>query len=266
MSTILKALEKVEEERRSEEPGASPALEPGPSESDGSGEPDAASLATPGEPFDPRAPRRRRSAIALGAGLAVLLALGWVWQTLSERSDTPRSTLAATKPEAARRTTRPSAAPGPRPVAVTKPASPPRAEVERALPSDPVAKAAPAVVPPEPVARAVPEARSPVSPPPAAPAPREARPAAPSRPVIAEPRRAPRQVAVVPPPPEVSVLRTVWHPTPGRRSARVEVEGHGDVLELREGDAVGVLVVAEIQPSGVVFLHGGARLRRAVGR
>ncbi|MDP6540739.1 MAG: hypothetical protein QF410_14445, partial [Planctomycetota bacterium] len=156
MSTILKALEKVEEERRSEEPGASPALEPGPSESDGSGEPDAASLATPGEPFDPRAPRRRRSAIALGAGLAVLLALGWVWQTLSERSDTPRSTLAATKPEAARRTTRPSAAPGPRPVAVTKPASPPRAEVERALPSDPVAKAAPAVVPPEPVAKAAP--------------------------------------------------------------------------------------------------------------
>ena len=30
--------------------------------------------------------------------------------------------------------------------------------------------------------------------------------------------------------------------------------------------AVGTLVVSEIQPSGVVFLHGGARLRRRVGQ
>ncbi len=60
--------------------------------------------------------------------------------------------------------------------------------------------------------------------------------------------------------------RTTWHPTPERRAARVVVEGFADPLELREGDAVGVLVVSEIQPSGVVFLHGGTKLRRKVGR
>jgi len=64
----------------------------------------------------------------------------------------------------------------------------------------------------------------------------------------------------------VNVERTVWHPSPERRSARVVVEGFPEPLELKEGDAVGVLVVAEIQPSAVVFLHGGARLRRPVGR
>ena len=59
--------------------------------------------------------------------------------------------------------------------------------------------------------------------------------------------------------------KTVWHPTPARRVARIEVEGREGLLELREGDAVGTLVVSEIQPSGVVFLHGGEKLRRKVG-
>jgi hypothetical protein len=57
----------------------------------------------------------------------------------------------------------------------------------------------------------------------------------------------------------------VWHPKPERRTVRVQVEGHKQALELKEGDAVGTLVVAEIQPSGVVFLHGGTRLRHKVG-
>jgi hypothetical protein len=47
--------------------------------------------------------------------------------------------------------------------------------------------------------------------------------------------------------------------------ARIEVEGSKGTLELHEGDAVGTLVVAEIQPSGVVFLHGGEKLHRKVG-
>jgi hypothetical protein len=63
----------------------------------------------------------------------------------------------------------------------------------------------------------------------------------------------------------VTVKKTVWHPVPERRVARIEVEGRKGLLELHEGDAVGTLVVAEIQPSGVVFLHGGERLHRKVG-
>ncbi|MCP3986066.1 MAG: hypothetical protein GY723_16915 [bacterium] len=62
------------------------------------------------------------------------------------------------------------------------------------------------------------------------------------------------------------VAGTVWHPDPDRRRASVEVQGFSEPLDLKEGDAVGVLVVAEIQPSAVVFLHGSRRLRRSVGR
>jgi len=61
------------------------------------------------------------------------------------------------------------------------------------------------------------------------------------------------------------VESTRWHPASEKRSARVRVQGRKDPLELREGDAVGVLVVSEIQPSGVVFLYGGREIRRGVG-
>ena len=61
------------------------------------------------------------------------------------------------------------------------------------------------------------------------------------------------------------VAGTSWHPRAERRTARVELEGRAEPLELREGDAVGSLVVREIQPSGVVFLFGDVELRRRVG-
>jgi hypothetical protein len=99
------------------------------------------------------------------------------------------------------------------------------------------------------------------APPPATPAdqppPRVAEPPKPKAP-------APARVAALRPP-KVTVKKTVWHPVPERRVARIEVEGRKGLLELHEGDAVGTLVVAEIQPSGVVFLHGGERLHRKVG-
>ncbi|MDH3212944.1 MAG: hypothetical protein OEM05_10710 [Myxococcales bacterium] len=65
--------------------------------------------------------------------------------------------------------------------------------------------------------------------------------------------------------PSVVVVRTVWHPTAERRMAEVEVEGRPAPLLLHEGDAVGPLVVSEIEPSGVVFLHDEVELRRRVG-
>jgi hypothetical protein len=65
--------------------------------------------------------------------------------------------------------------------------------------------------------------------------------------------------------PNVLVVRTVWHPTAERRIAEIEVEGRPELLLLHEGDAVGPLVVSEIEPSGVVFLHDKVELRRRIG-
>jgi hypothetical protein len=65
--------------------------------------------------------------------------------------------------------------------------------------------------------------------------------------------------------PGVHVERTVWHPVSDRRVAVVALDGASGPREIREGDAVGSLVVSEIEPSGVVFLHQGVELRRRVG-
>jgi hypothetical protein len=61
------------------------------------------------------------------------------------------------------------------------------------------------------------------------------------------------------------VLRTAWHPTPDRRSAKIRVEATEEVLTLREGDAVGGMVVKEISPSAVVFTAGDVEIRRRIG-
>mgnify|MGYP007071976488 FL=1 len=65
--------------------------------------------------------------------------------------------------------------------------------------------------------------------------------------------------------PDLSVLRTAWHPQPERRSARIQLAKSEDVMTLREGDAVGSLVVKEITPSSVLFAAGDVELRRRVG-
>jgi hypothetical protein len=65
--------------------------------------------------------------------------------------------------------------------------------------------------------------------------------------------------------PSLVVERTLWHPSAGRRLAVLEVEGRAGPVELREGDAVGDLVVLQIDPGGVVFLHRGVEIRRRVG-
>ncbi|NNL87294.1 MAG: hypothetical protein HKP27_16655 [Myxococcales bacterium] len=75
----------------------------------------------------------------------------------------------------------------------------------------------------------------------------------------------PETAVVIPPPPDVAVLKTAWHPDAARRSARIEVQGFPEALNLREGDAVGTLVVVSIEPSAVVFLHGGREVRHGVG-
>jgi hypothetical protein len=66
--------------------------------------------------------------------------------------------------------------------------------------------------------------------------------------------------------PALVVTRTVWHPDPARRRALVQVEGRAEPLELRHGDAVGALVVANIEPSGVIFRMGDVEVRRKIGQ
>jgi hypothetical protein len=65
--------------------------------------------------------------------------------------------------------------------------------------------------------------------------------------------------------PEVWVERTLWHPNAEKRSALVRVGADGEVRELHEGDALDGVVVKEIRPSGVLFVHDGAEFKRGVG-
>jgi hypothetical protein len=64
----------------------------------------------------------------------------------------------------------------------------------------------------------------------------------------------------------VHVERTQWHPSPERRVAWVEVEGMTALREVREGERVGPYVVREIEPAAVLFAEGSVELRREVGR
>ena len=75
-----------------------------------------------------------------------------------------------------------------------------------------------------------------------------------------------RAAASAPPmAPGIRVEQTFWHPRPDRRVAVLALPGHEQPLRVREGDAVGALVVSEIEPSGVVFTQQGQRVRRALG-
>lgn len=81
---------------------------------------------------------------------------------------------------------------------------------------------------------------------------------------LAESTAAAEPVSVIPPRPEIWVERTQWHPTPEKRLAVVRF-GTSEPRELREGDAVDGVVVKEIKPSGVIFLRGGDEWKRGVG-
>ena len=66
--------------------------------------------------------------------------------------------------------------------------------------------------------------------------------------------------------PDVSVVRTSWHPDASRRSTRIRLEDTRELVTLRQGDAVGGLVVQEISPSAVIFAAGEIEIRRRVGQ
>jgi hypothetical protein len=132
------------------------------------------------------------------------------------------------------------------------------------VPEPPVAVAPPAP-PTEPVAPPAPSRSS--EPAAVRSEPRPPPPPQPAAPVAKPPPVAAKRVLAPPPPsaPEVQVERTSWHPKPERRVAWVRLEGSVAAREVHEGDALGTLVVKEIRPSAVVFLHGTAELQRRVG-
>jgi hypothetical protein len=289
MSSILKALQRLQSDRSGAgSPDPQPALR------------DDLALEVTGKPADRKPPASRlprpRALLAAAGALALLVAAGTIGWWLTRSATTPALVAAraaapapsAGTPAAPDEPPRPSAppaavpptpreapvaapeaAPAPafaRPQVAAAPAPAPSPEAQASAPSGPqeephfeiVGAAAPPPAPPTPeprasIARAAPSAAS----------------VAPLPPTVAPERSAPRErvpdVATVPPPPEVEVLRTVWHPNPERRHARVRVAGLAEPVDLREGDVVSTLVVKTIEPSGVIFLHGGRELRRTVG-
>ncbi len=65
--------------------------------------------------------------------------------------------------------------------------------------------------------------------------------------------------------PALSIEKTIWHPDTDRRIAIVRIADAEEVLRLKEGDAVGPLVIESIQPGSVVFTHDGVEIRYNVG-
>jgi len=113
----------------------------------------------------------------------------------------------------------------------------------------PVAQAAPEVAAAQPAAK------------PAAPKPAAAKPAA--RRPAAEPAPPPAPAA---PEIAVSVAKTQWHPLADRRIAWVRVPGDPEPRRVVEGDVVDGLLIAQIEPSGVVFERDGEKIRRPLGK
>jgi len=66
--------------------------------------------------------------------------------------------------------------------------------------------------------------------------------------------------------PLISVDKTIWHPDGDRRSAVVKLTETGEELQLKQGDAVGPLVIETIRPGGVLFIHDGVEVEYRVGQ
>ncbi len=65
--------------------------------------------------------------------------------------------------------------------------------------------------------------------------------------------------------PSLSIEKTIWHPDTDRRIAIVKLIDSEEVLRLKEGDAIGPLVIQSIQPGSVLFNHDGIEIRYNVG-
>jgi hypothetical protein len=164
------------------------------------------------------------------------------------RQEAAASTLVQSPPPAPRATPVPSAEQPARPEpsdALARAAVTPTRAVREAN-----AQGADAVVAARPRAQTFSGERARVS----APAPSKPPPPAPEVEVVQRPGL-----------PDLTVIRTSWHPTSDRRSARIRLEAQNELVTLREGDAVGGMVIKEISPSAVIFSAGEVQIRRRVG-
>jgi len=264
MSTILKALRRLEREKSAQEGR--------PLKDEVTAAPAAGSRR--GFPF--LALLIAAGALSFGLGASLF----WFWpreNAAPQVAEVPEVAKAPQVAEAPRAPRRAGVVPAPPAAAAPAiPAPSPAASVASAPPPPVAALAAPVAVVsrPEP-----PRAIEPAPPIPEKPDAMPAKPAPPERGSLPPFARRQAPAAAEPPPaapvaraekvarpevPGVLVSSTVWHPQRDRRLALVSFEG-GAARELHEGDAIGSLVVSEIGPSGVVFLHDGVELRRRVG-
>jgi hypothetical protein len=152
-----------------------------------------------------------------------------------------RPNVSRPDPQVAREPAQPI--PAPKQAADTKP---PTTQISRSsVPAKPVP------APPAPVEIA---AVAPKSAPTAAAAPIPA--------AIQEPARRVVQRAKLP---AFSVEKTIWHPDADRRVAVVKLADAEEILRLKEGDAIGPLVVKTINPGSVLFDHDDIEIRYNVG-
>jgi len=90
-------------------------------------------------------------------------------------------------------------------------------------------------------------------------------PAAAAAPIPAAIREPEREVVPRAKLPTLSVEKTIWHPDVDRRIAVVRLTGAEESLQLKEGDAVGPLVIKAIKPGSVLFNHDGIEIVYNVG-
>lgn len=279
MSTILKALRRLEEQRRVED------KENLRERILASAERDAA---------EPSRIRRAGKVLLLTLAAGIVLAAGsfGVWRGLGDVADTdvaihtempaPGRTLAARALESSESLPSVSAPPPPRPSvppaapAVTRaaptqastadsiPASPPPA---RPIPETPVSKAVDSKLAAD--IALITRPRKPV----------EARPAPVAVPAAIatapEPLPIPAALAAAAPPirrieraplPEFVVKRIEWHPHAARRMVLIDQAGETSPRPYGEGENLGVLEIIEIAPTSVLFRRDGVEIRRRVGR
>jgi hypothetical protein len=142
------------------------------------------------------------------------------------------------------------------PVEEPKPAAVRIAEAE----PDPIQNAQPAATAES--AEAEPAAPAPVEIAAVAPEPVPAPQPAPIPQPVREPEKRVIQRAKLP---ALSIEKTIWHPNTDRRIAIVKLDDAEEVMRLKEGDAIGPLVVESIQPGSVVFSHDGVEISYNVG-
>ncbi len=90
-------------------------------------------------------------------------------------------------------------------------------------------------------------------------------PAAAAAPIPAAIREPEREIVPRAKLPTLRVEKTIWHPDVDRRIAVVRLTDAEESLQLKEGDAVGPLVIKAIKPGSVLFNHDGIEIVYNVG-